>query len=215
MPYEESADDRVRPPSELPGQVGRLLQAARAKARMTQARLAQHAGSTQQWLSRVERGGVDLRLSDAERLFAAAHVRLIVHAAAATGEPVADPDLLGDDCHTTDERAAVLESELPSVGYALKRFSTVPHVIGGRCAALAQGLPVRPYRLDLIVAEADVEAATGAVAMVAAMRWSDRLQDFMSFDADVARPGERRGRVATRRPMSRAGDEHEPGPAAG
>ena len=188
------------PDGEIAGQVGRLLQGARARARMTQARLAQRAGSSQQWVSRVERGAVDLRLSDAERLFEAARVRLVVRTAGRTDEPVADPDLLtgvdgGGDASAAALGGALVE-ELAAFRHVLRVFGSVPYVVAGRFAALAQGVPVRPYRLDLVVAECDTDAATQALALLSALRWSDRLQDFLSFDIDVGRPGERRWRIA-------------------
>jgi transcriptional regulator with XRE-family HTH domain len=186
-----------QPPAQrLADQVGRLLQAARAKARMTQSRLAEHAGSTQQWVSKVERGVVDVRLSDAERLFEAARVRLVVQAVRPCEKATADPDLLGGCDATADGQAAVLARELSAFSHVLRLFTSVGFVVGGRFAALAQDVPVRPYRLDLIIAEADVEAATDALAMASAMRWSDRLQDFALFDVDVSRPGARRWRAA-------------------
>jgi transcriptional regulator with XRE-family HTH domain len=172
-------------------QVGRLVQAVRGRARMSQARLADRAGTTQQWVSRVERGEVDLRLSDAERLFAAARARLIVRVAGSGDEPVDDPDLLRDDEVAED----VLRDELTAFLHVRRLLGTVPYLVGGRFAALAQGMRVRPYRLDLIVAEADVEAVTQALGMTGAMRWSDRWQDFSSFDMELARAGERRWRI--------------------
>ena len=188
------------PDGEIAGQVGRLLQGARARARMTQARLAERAGSSQQWVSLVERGAVDLRLSDAERLFEAARVRLVVRTAGRADEPVADPDLLtgvdyGDEAPAAGH-VGPLVRQLGAYGHVLRVFGSVPYVVAGRFAALAQGVPVRPYRLDLVVAECDTDAATQALGMLSALRWSDRLQDFLSFDIDVGRPGERRWRIA-------------------
>jgi hypothetical protein len=159
---------------------------------MTQARLAERAGSSQQWVSRVERGVVDLRLSDAERLFAAARMRLVVRTAGRTDEPVADPDLLPGADGSGEGLTAALVDGLAIFGHVLRVFDPVPYIVAGRFAALAQGVPVRPYRLDLVVAERDTDAATQAVARLSAMRWSDRLQDFLSFDVDVGRAGERR-----------------------
>jgi transcriptional regulator with XRE-family HTH domain len=146
----------------LARQVGRLVQAVRAKAHMSQTRLAERAGTTQQWVSRVERGEVDLRLSDAERLFAAARARLIVRVAGAGDEQVDDPDLLRED----DVAAEVLRVELSAFQHVRKLLGAVPYVVGGRFAALAQGMRVRPYRLDLIVADGDVGAVTGALEMM-------------------------------------------------
>ncbi len=157
---------------------------------MTQARLAERAGSSQQWVSQVERGAVDLRLSDAERLFAAARVRLVVRTAGRADEPPADPDLLTGAADSAEGPAVApvgaLVAELAAFGHVLRVFGSVPYVVAGRFAALAQGCPVRPYRLDLVVAERDTGAATQALALLSAMRWSDRLQDFRSTSTSTS-----------------------------
>ncbi len=48
--------------SGVAGQVGRLLEAARVRARLSQGQVAERAGTSQQWVTRAERGQVDLRL---------------------------------------------------------------------------------------------------------------------------------------------------------
>jgi hypothetical protein len=68
----------------------------------------------------------------------------------------------------------------------------VPYLVGGRLAALAQGLPVRPLWLDLVVALADVAAANGAMTWLNAVRWSDVNQDYTIYDCDLQTPLPRR-----------------------
>jgi transcriptional regulator with XRE-family HTH domain len=87
--------------------VGKLLQSARVRALMTQQVLADRAGTSQQWVSRVERGRVDLRLADAERLFAVLGARLVVHTAGRSDEDPPDPDVLAD-ADVADEWASIL-----------------------------------------------------------------------------------------------------------
>jgi transcriptional regulator with XRE-family HTH domain len=75
---------------------------------MPQWRLAERAGTSQQWVSRVERGDVDVRLADAERLFAAAGARLQVRAVRPADDLESDwdPDLILE-CLVTDPTAGV------------------------------------------------------------------------------------------------------------
>ena len=171
----------------LAGQVGRLLQGVRGRSGLSQDQLAERAGTSQQWVSRVERGAVNLRLCDAERLFAVTGTRLAVQTVRIGDEVTADPDLL-----SRGEVTDVLRVVVSEFSYLLRQFGAVPYVIGGRIAALAQGMPVRPGRLDLVIGAADVEGARSALAMCSTLRWSDRHQDFRGYDKDVARPGERR-----------------------
>jgi hypothetical protein len=70
-------------------------------------------------------------------------------------------------------------------GMVWRRFPPVPYCVTGRLAALAQGLPVRPLRLDLIVAEADVPAANAAMGRLNVGRWSERHQDYLGFGSDL------------------------------
>ena len=142
-------------------------------------------------MSRVERGAVNLRLSDAERLFASAGVRLVVRTARPTEDEAPDPDLI-----PRAEAADELTSLLNGLSYVFRQFRVVPYVIGGRVAALAQGMPVRPVRIDIHIRTADVEGARSALRMCSTLRWSDRHQEFRGYDTDVARPGERRWLIA-------------------
>ncbi len=176
----------------ITAQVGRLLEAARVRAGLRQWQVAERAGTSQQWVSRVERGDVDVRLRDAERLFAAIGARLVVQVARGGPDDVADPDLLSEDRVATELEQFVAGHEI-----LWRRFADVPHVIGGRLAALAQGLAVRPARVDLIVAEAGVEPADAAMSRLSVSRWSDVRQDWSGYDYAVSGAGPRRWRLST------------------
>jgi transcriptional regulator with XRE-family HTH domain len=160
--------------------VSGLLRVSRARVRWSQERLAERADTSQQWLSRVERGAVNLKLGDAERLFGVLGLRLAITTAPRGDEADVDPDLVpvGD---IADELVMAVQM------YCLiwRRFAAVPYCVAGRLAALAQGLPVRPLRLDLIVAEADVPAANAALNLLNVRSWSERHQDFLAFGSDL------------------------------
>jgi len=176
----------------ITGQVGRLLEAARVRAHLHQWQVAERAGTSQQWVSRVERGDVDLRLRDAERLFAAVGRRIVVQTAALGCGDVPDPDLLGDERAATELGMFVAEHE-----FLWRRFEAVPYVVAGRLAALAQGLNVRPVRVDLVIAEAGVAAADGAMAWLNASRWNETRQDWTGYDTTVSGAGPRRWRLTS------------------
>ena len=182
----------VRANTTITAQVGRLLEAARVRAGLRQWQVAERAGTSQQWVSRVERGDVDLRMRDAERLFAAVGSRLLVQVARGGPGDAADPDLLDEDRAVTELEQLVAEHEI-----LWRRFAEVPHVVGGRLAALAQGLAVRPARIDLIVAEAGVGPADDAMSRMSVSRWSDAHQDWSGYDWAVSGAGPRRWRLAT------------------
>ena len=169
--------------------LGRLLQAARIRSGMTQERLAELAGSTQQWVSRVERGRTDPRFGDAERLFAALGRRLVLQTAIARPDDL-DPDRLP---------AAVVADETVSFAemhsYVWRRFQSVPYLVGGRFAALCHGLPIRPLVLELVIADGDRVACDGALQWFGTVRWSDRHQDFTNYDTDLTSPGPLRFRT--------------------
>jgi transcriptional regulator with XRE-family HTH domain len=167
---------------------GRLFAATRARAGLSQERAAERAGTTQQWLSRLERGRANPWLDQLARLFSAVGARLRLETAAPVAEP--DPDLLP---HMSDEDRDALFADY---GYLYRVFAAVPHVIVGRVAALAQGVPVRPTRLDLAVAEHDLVAVRGGFDRLACLRWSERWQEFRHADGDPGRPGPMRWQIA-------------------
>jgi transcriptional regulator with XRE-family HTH domain len=182
----------MRTDAAVTARVGKLLAAARVRANLRQWQLAERAGTSQQWVSRVERGEVDLRLGDADRLFSAVGVRLLVQTAPRSAGDDADPDLLSEAAAATELAGFLAEHE-----FLWRRFAGVPHLLGGRLAALAQGLPVRPLRIDLIVAEPGLDAADTAMSRLSVLRWSDAHQDWTGYDYAVSGDGPRRWRVTT------------------
>jgi transcriptional regulator with XRE-family HTH domain len=172
-------------------QVGRLLQAARARSGLSQRQVAERAGTSQQWVSRVERGAGDVRVGALGRLFVVVGTRLVVQAVAVGDDDPADPDLVPAEGLAAAQDAAAAEFR-----YLLRRFAAVPVVVGGRLAALAQALPVVPSALDLVVARADVEPLRDAMALLSLQKWDERLQDHVGFDPDPAGPPPRRWSVA-------------------
>jgi transcriptional regulator with XRE-family HTH domain len=169
--------------------VGRLLQARRVRIRLTQGVLAERVGTSQQWVSRVERGEVDLRIGDVERLAAAVGADVVVQLA--TGVVRDDPDLVAED-RMVDE----LESFVAGFGVVWRRFEAVPYQVGGRLAALAQGLPAQPLWLDLVVPEDALAAGNQAMAMLNSVRWSDLTQDYTIYSRDLTEPFPRRFHLA-------------------
>ncbi|WP_433829688.1 helix-turn-helix domain-containing protein [Actinoplanes sp. CA-015351] len=169
----------------LARRVGMLLQAARLDARWSQAELAAAAGTSQQWISRVERGVTDLRLGRVEALFAVLGSRLVA-------ETEARPDPRLRDILTGAEAAAELEAFVRSAGIIWKRLDGVPHAVAGRLSALAQGVPARPRRLDLLIAEGDSDCASRAFETILMPRWDDRLHQYVGQNPWLDHPAPRR-----------------------
>ena len=110
------------PNDDLNSRVGLLLRASRSRIRLSQERFAERAGTSQQWLSRVERGAVNLKLGDAERLFGVLGLRLAIATAATADEPDVDPDLL-----SSADAAEELSMAVGMYGLVWRRFAPVPY----------------------------------------------------------------------------------------
>jgi transcriptional regulator with XRE-family HTH domain len=163
-------------------EAGQLLRTTRQLRRLSQARLAQRAGTSQQWLSQVERGAVNPTLDDLERFFRALRLRLRLETVDLAEDAATDPDLAFD---LTEEDRCVM---LSGIGYLLGRLADTPHLVGGRLAAFAHGLPVRVHRLDLIVTHDERSQFARGFARLNAVRWNDRWQEYRDhLPAD--RPG--------------------------
>jgi transcriptional regulator with XRE-family HTH domain len=166
---------------ELARRVGLLLQAVRVKAGWSQGRLALEAGTSQQWISRVEQGRTDLRLGRVEKLFAVLGTRVT-----AETEIRLDPALR--DLLTEDEAAAELSTLVLLTGIIWKRLAGIPHAMAGRFSALAQGLPVRPARIDLLVPEEHVDRVSAAFDTLNMPRWDSVMQEYGWHNADLRHP---------------------------
>jgi transcriptional regulator with XRE-family HTH domain len=156
----------------LATEAGRLLRTARETRGLTQARLAERAGLSQQRLSVIERGVVDPRLSELQRLFEGMRWRLRFEVVPVSSAAAEDPDLALD--LTEDDRHGMVSG----LGYLLGRLTDVPLLVGGRLAALAHGLPVRVCRLDLVMAHDDRPLLGEAMQRFSAVRWNERWQEF-------------------------------------
>jgi transcriptional regulator with XRE-family HTH domain len=172
---------------ELAREAGRLLRTTRELRGLSQARLAQRVGSSQQWLSRIERGALNPTVGDLERFFGGLGMRLRMEASPAASDG-ADPDLLPD---LTDGDQ---EAMISGFRHILGRLSDVPLLVGGRLAALAHGIPVRVPRLDLILARGDLEDFAEGLRRLNVKRWSDRWQDYLD-PVPADRPGPMRWQV--------------------
>jgi transcriptional regulator with XRE-family HTH domain len=175
--------------TELARDLGRLVQAVRARTGLSQELLARRIGTTQQWLSRVERGATNPRLAEVQRIFDVLGLRLEL---ATSPRPVReDPDLLPAWTEELRDRL------VGRYRYYLGRvFADAPYVMAGRLAAVVQGAPVRASRLDLAIAESGLAHMRTALARVSCVRWSERWQEFCDHDADPARPGPMRWLLA-------------------
>lgn len=172
-------------------EAGTLLRNLRERRGLSQARLAERAGGSQQWLSRVERGTLNPTLADLERFFGALGMRLRIEAVPTSAAAYEDPEL------TPDLAEAVEEVGASGYGYLLGKLADVPLLVGGRLAAVAHGLPVRVRRLDLIVAEDDRPAFADGLRRFGVLRWNERWQEFCDhLPAD--RPGPLRWLVGSR-----------------
>ena len=145
--------------------VGELLQSERARSRLTQRQLALRAGTSQQWVSRVERGSTAGSDFDAE----------IDKYAAMTAEERVEAfrwyhrrfDQLGD----------------------------LPYVVSGRLAASVQGAPVAVPRIDLAVAEKDLGGYAALFDRVVCTRWNEHWHDFGGVETDPREAGPMRWKL--------------------
>jgi transcriptional regulator with XRE-family HTH domain len=163
--------------------VGWAFNTERARHNLSQTGAAYRLGMTQQWVSKVERGAIGLTVDMVERLFALfdLQVRLELEPAGA--------DLDGEIDHfvamTDPERAAVVNG----FGRTFAQLSGVPWVLSGRLGAFVQGAPVRVLRLDLAVADADLDALHEVFERHPCDRWNERLMDYYGAPLDPRRPG--------------------------
>lgn len=66
----------------------------------------------------------------------------------------------------------------------------LPVVVDGELAALLQGVPIPVNRVDLVVAERDLDRLADWIARLPnKLRYRERVRDFDSFDNDPRQPG--------------------------
>jgi transcriptional regulator with XRE-family HTH domain len=169
--------------------VGELLQSERARSRLTQRQLAIRAGTTQQWVSRVERGTTAPTTTALDRLFGALDLQLRV-----------DPEPVGTDFDVEIDKYAAMTAEdrLASFQWYRRRFDQLgdlPYVVSGRLAAFVQGAPIAVPRIDLAVAEKDLGGYAELFARVVCSRWNERWLDYGGVDPDPREPGSMRWKL--------------------
>jgi transcriptional regulator with XRE-family HTH domain len=163
--------------------VGWMFQNERAQRQMSQARAAQRLGTSQQWVSQIERGAVSPTTDVIERLFAIFDLRVTMDV-----EPVgADLDSEIDDVSTLsdDDRIEVVEC----FRRPFDLLADVPWVLSGRLGAFVQGAPVRVLRLDIAVAEPDLDRLARVFERHGGDRWNERLAEYFGAPAHPRIPG--------------------------
>src|SRR5262245_56801289 len=113
--------------------IGHLVIVERGRARLSQARLAERLGRSQQWLSSVERGTANVSLRTIQQMFAELGRQLRIET-----EPV------GADLDTEIDKALRLtdedrETEVRLHRSILSRLDGIPFALAGRLAAYVQG----------------------------------------------------------------------------
>jgi transcriptional regulator with XRE-family HTH domain len=169
--------------------IGLLVQNERARQRLSQARLAELVGTSQQWLSRLERGTAAPTTVVVERVLAALGLqpRIEVDPLGADLDPEIDRHLAMSE----DERVARVEA----YGRRFDQLAELPYVLSGRLAAFVQGAPVAVRCLDLVVAEAEQDRIVGWLESIPCQRWNERWLDWGYDPVDPRRPGPLRWRV--------------------
>ncbi|GAA1400259.1 helix-turn-helix domain-containing protein [Catellatospora coxensis] len=174
---DETVDERQET---LAGQLGWLLQDRRQRRGWSQHQLAERAAISQQQVSRFERGAHGTTAGLADRLFAPLGLRLKVDVEAADGPLDEAIDRVRADL-VERQRMVLADFRLLAV-LGAPRFG---HVIDGTAAALLQGVPVAAKRIDLLVAEDELELLAEWIYRVPGLRRRDeRFRDFSRYDID-------------------------------
>lgn len=158
----------------------------RAQRHMSQARVAQHLGASQQWVSQVERGMVAPSTDAIERLFAIFDLKVILDVEP-TGPELRALDEEVDRVRSLsdDERLSVVDA----FRHVFDELAAIPWVVSGRLGAFVQGAPVRVYRLDLAVTEPDLDLLARVFTSRKCDRWNERLMDYYGEPVHPRLPG--------------------------
>ncbi len=168
----------------LAGELGWLLAGERQRRGMSQAELARRAGLPQQQVSRFESGRRTVTSTVADRLFGELGLRLRVAAEAAGGGLDAEIEKVRADL-SGRQNMVLADLRLLSTRHQ-PRFTCL---FDGEGAALLQGVPVAARRLDLLVAEGDLDGLAGWVERVGLRRYDERSREFGWGDPDPRTPG--------------------------
>jgi Predicted transcriptional regulator with C-terminal CBS domains len=165
--------------------VAQLLRDQRERADLSQAALARAAGTSQQCLSRIEKGDQAARTDTIERLFEALGWQLRIELEALD----ADLDTAIDHIGEVDEDQRVIALSLFSFYFA--KMAGLPHVIEGELGAILHGVPLKTRTLQVVAAQADLDAlARWILAIPNCSRWDERWQDANpGLHPDPRRPG--------------------------
>jgi len=170
--------------------VGFILGVERARARLSQARLAERLGVSQQWLSRVERGEANASFATVQRIFAELGKQLRVEAVPVGTDM--DHDINRGIVRTEEDRCG----DVGIYGTLLHRLTGVPHAVTGRLAAFAQGAPIpSPLWIDIVVAAKDLDSLAAITEQTFCMRWSQRWEDWGYGSTDPREPGAPRWKI--------------------
>jgi transcriptional regulator with XRE-family HTH domain len=163
-----------------------MFQNERARRQMSQARAAERLGASQQWVSQVERGIVSPTTDAVERLFAIFDLKVTLDVEPVGNELVELDDEI-DEIHSLsdDERTDIVEC----FRLAFQELSSVPWVLSGRLGAFVQGAPLRVIRLDLAVAEPDLDRLARVFEAHGCDRWNERLLDYYGAPLHPRLPG--------------------------
>jgi hypothetical protein len=71
----------------------------------------------------------------------------------------------------------------------IEQLAGVPWVLSGRLGAFVQGAPVRVVRLDLAMAQPDLDRLARVFERYGGERWNERLTDFYGAPAHPRLPG--------------------------
>jgi transcriptional regulator with XRE-family HTH domain len=161
-----------------------LLRAEREKAALTQAQLARRAGTTQQHVSRLERGGLAPTTALLDRLFDALDLQLRV----TVEQRDADLDAYIDAAREDDDQVVAELQLTRAVTRSLN--PEVPYLIDGQLGAAMLGVPIKVRRTELAFASADTEQVASWLAELPNVRrWSDAWHDYAPIDRDPRKAG--------------------------
>lgn len=177
MTVDETVDDRQET---LAGRLGWLLQDRRQRRGWSQHQLAERAEISQQQVSRFEQGAHGTTAGLADRLFAPLGLRVRVDVEAAEGPLDEAIDRVRAEL-VERQRMVLADFRLLAV-LSAPRFG---HVLDGTAAALLQGVPVAAKRIDLLVAEGELDRLAEWIYRVPNLRRrNERHRDFSRYDID-------------------------------
>ncbi|WP_196278983.1 helix-turn-helix domain-containing protein [Catellatospora vulcania] len=174
----------------LARRLGSLLRTERERRGISQEAFAAGAGVAQQQLSRFERGARPITSTLADRMFGVLGLQLRVDVEASGGHR--DAAIEGVRAELVERQRGVF-ADLQLFALRAPRFG---YVIDGAAAALLQGVPVPAPRIDLLVAEGELDALAEWVQFSSARRYDEKRRDFLRYDTDPRDPGPRWWRTA-------------------